>query len=256
MFRGIQDYMAWCQLTAEKEDVREKCISTLTYLYEKIDSKDAHALLQVQKMDMRNANVRIIEDKYISIEPKLSKETQEIVDANEKNNEPQNEVLTKFKDVIDKKADIHEVHDLIEQLESLMQSPEDEVRYEDYYILALCVAFRDDNLAKEKRKEYVNKWLDRIENLHSGNSYVADLKLSAALIAQYSKDIGDESRNRLKRFMVACLMNSGANGQIGLLRNLITTYLFNNPGVARIFFTQLFVVHMMNGIIQFTTKKS
>lgn len=239
MFRGIQDYMAWCQLTAEKEDVREKCISTLTYLYEKIDSKDAHALLQVQKMDMRNANVRIIEDKYISIEPKLSKETQEIVDANEKNNEPQNEVLTKFKDVIDKKADIHEVHDLIEQLESLMQSPEDEVRYEDYYILALCVAFRDDNLAKEKRKEYVNKWLDRIENLHSGNSYVADLKLSAALIAQYSKDIGDESRNRLKRFMVACLMNSGANGQIGLLRNLITTYLFNNPGVARIFFNTI-----------------
>ena len=239
MFRGIQDYMAWCQLTAEKEDVREKCISTLTYLYEKIDSKDAHALLQVQKMDMRNANVRIIEDKYISIEPKLSKETQEIVDANEKNNEPQNEVLNKFKDVIDKKADIHEVHDLIEQLESLMQSPEDEVRYEDYYILALCVAFRDDNLAKEKRKEYVNKWLDRIENLHSGNSYVADLKLSAALIAQYSKDIGDESRNRLKRFMVACLMNSGANGQIGLLRNLITTYLFNNSGVARIFFNTI-----------------
>lgn len=59
-------------------------------------------------------------------------------------------MLTKFKDVIDKKADIHEVHDLIEQLESLMQSSEDEVRYEDYYILALCVAFRDDNLAKER----------------------------------------------------------------------------------------------------------
>lgn len=239
MFRGIQDYMAWCQLTAENEDIRESCISILEYLYEKIDSKDAHVLLQVQKMDMRDSNVSIIEDKYISIEPKLSKETREIVDANDKHNEPYNEVLVTFKEVMDLNADIHKVQDLIEQLEVLMRSPEDEVRYENYYISALCIAFKDDNLTNEKRREYVNKWLDRIEKLHSGNSYVADLKLSAALLAQYSKDIGDECRNRLKKFMLACLVNSGTNGRISLLRNLITGYLLNNPREARIFFNTI-----------------
>lgn len=239
VFRGIQDYMAWCQLTAENEDIRESCISILEYLYEKIDSKDAHVLLQVQKMDMRDSNVSIIEDKYISIEPKLSKETREIVDANDKHNEPYNEVLVTFKEVMDLNADIHKVQDLIEQLEVLMRSPEDEVRYENYYISALCIAFKDDNLTNEKRREYVNKWLNRIEKLHSGNSYVADLKLSAALLAQYSKDIGDECRNRLKKFMLACLVNSGTNGQISLLRNLITGYLLNNPREARIFFNTI-----------------
>ena len=127
----------------------------------------------------------------------------------------------------------------ITPVQLILCNPEDEVRYENYYISALCIAFKDDNLTNEKRREYVNKWLDRIEKLHSGNSYVADLKLSAALLAQYSKDIGDECRNRLKKFMLACLVNSGTNGQISLLRNLITGYLLNNPREARIFFNTI-----------------
>lgn len=239
MFRGIQDYMAWCQLTAENEAVRENCINILDYLYGKIDSKDAHVLLKVQKMDMRDANVRVIEDKYIAIEPKLSKETQKIVDTNEKMNEPQNKTLMTLNEVMEQKADLHKVEGLIEQLEALMRSPEDVVRYEDYYILSLCVAFKDDNLSDEKRMEYVGKWLDRIENILSGESYVADLKLTAALIAQYQKDIGDEIRNRLKRFMLLCLMDSGRNGQISLLRKLITSYLLNNSRIARVFFNTI-----------------
>lgn len=40
-------------------------------------------------------------------------------------------------------------------------------------------------------------------------------------------------------FMLTCLMNSGENGQIGLLRNLITQYLLINPEVARIFFNTI-----------------
>ena len=239
MFRGIQDYMAWIQMTAENEATRESCISVLDYLYGKIDSKDTHALLQVQKMDMRNANVRNIEDKYTVYEPKLSKETQEIVDANKKKNEPQNKILMTLDEVMEQKADFHKVQDLIEQLETLMCSPEEEIRYENYYILSLYVAVKDDSLSTEKRMEYVGKWLERIENIHSGESYVADLKLSATLIAQYQKDIGDEIRNRLKRFMLTCLMDSGANGQINLLRDIITSYLLNNPGIARVFFNTI-----------------
>ncbi len=239
IFLGIQEYMAWSQLNAEEETTRESCIRVLDYLYGKIDIKDTRALFQVQKMDMRNANVRIVEDKYISIEPVFSKEIQKIVDANEKSKEPQNEVLNLIKDVIDQKADIQKVHELIERLETFICSPEYEVQYLNYYILSLCLAFKNDSLSKEKRTEYVDKWLDRIENINSKKSYAAELKLTEVLIAQYQKDIGDEIRNRLKRFMLTCIINSGADGQIAILGDQITSFLLNNPNIARIFFNTI-----------------
>ena len=240
-FRGIQHYMVWNQLTEEKDDIKDRCVRILEYLYSKIDSKDANALLQVQKMDMRDAGVRIIDNKYISIEPKLSEETQKIVDDNEKNNEPKNEVLVALKDVIEEENCLQntKIQELIERLEDLMSSPETSIIYEDKYILSLCIALKGDELSKEKRMEYVDKWLDRIWNIFSGESYVADLKLTVALIAQYQKDLGYEVKNKLKKFMLFCLMHSGSNGQIDYLQNIVTKYLLNQPKAARIFFNTI-----------------
>ena len=65
------------------------------------------------------------------------------------------------------------MQELIERLEDLMSSPETSIIYEDKYILSLCIALKDDELSKEKRMKYVDKWLDRIWNIFSGESYVA-----------------------------------------------------------------------------------
>jgi hypothetical protein len=169
----------------------------------------------------------------------LSKETLKIVEDNEKKIEPKNEVLTALNSAINQETDIQKMQGLIMQLEELMISQEDIIQYEDYYILSLCIVLKDDELSKEKRSEYVDKWLDRVWKILSGKSYMADLKLTIVLVAQYKKDIENVTRNRLKKFMFMCIVQSGGNGQIDLLRKLITNYFLNNPDVAHIFFNAI-----------------
>ena len=79
------------------EMVCKQCFSVLDYLYKKIDNNNAHILLQVQKMDMRNAKVNIIDDGVVSVEPILSDESQKIVNDNETKKQPEEDIINKLK---------------------------------------------------------------------------------------------------------------------------------------------------------------
>ncbi len=72
---GLQQYIAYCQLIGNVE-LKKQCENLLDYLYNNIDKKNAHTLLQVQKMDMRNAKLKKFGDSFYSVEPLLSEEPQ------------------------------------------------------------------------------------------------------------------------------------------------------------------------------------
>ena len=237
-YQGLQNYMAWSQLFCE-EKVCKRCISVLEYLYNMIDTNNAHILLQVQKMDMRNAKVNIIDDGVVSVEPILSDESQKIVNDNETKKQPEEDIINKLKKILegDNSDNLEIVLEEIDNIKSLMSEPENAIKYEHYYIMFICIALKNQNLSKAKRTELVCDWAGRIKNIFSHiKLYVADLKLSEALFQQYWRNIDNIARNHLKDLMLFCLIDRTSDGQIALLRSIVLFYLSNHETTARILF--------------------
>ena len=243
-YQGLQDYMAWSQLFCE-EKVCKRCISVLEYLYNMIDTNNAHILLQVQKMDMRNAKVKIYDDSLISVEPNLSDEPQRIVNCNETKKQPEEAIIKKLKSILegDNSDNLKTVLEEIDNIKSLMSDPENEIKYEHYYIMFICIALKNQNLSKAKRTELVCDWAGRIENIFSHKkTYVADLKLSAALFQQYWNNIDNTARIQLKDLMLFCLIDRSSNGQIATLRKIVLHSLSDYEMTARILFNTIIAI--------------
>ena len=243
-YQGLQNYMALSQLLGD-EMVCEKCFSVLDYLYKKIDNNNAHILLQVQKMDLRNAKVNIYDHGVVSVEPSLSEESQKIVNDNEIKKQPEEDIIKKLKKILegDNSDNLEIVLEEIDNIKSLMSEPENVIKYEHYYIMFICIALKNQNLSKAKRTELVCDWAGRIENIFSHKKlYVADLKLSEALFQQYWRNIDNIARNHLKDLMLFCLTDRTSDGQIALLRRIVLFYLSKHETTARILFNTVIAI--------------
>ncbi len=240
-FRGLQDYVALNQLTKNKS-ARELSIATLEHLYRTVDSTDAQVLLQVQKMDMRNAEVHIKDDNTITIEPRLTEGPQKIVDENAPKLNAEGNLISSIKELFDtKKTDnLEEVLALLDGIKVLMNTDDNKANYENYYIMILAIALNNSSLSKEKRTEIVCDWSERIDNVITHkSSYVADLNVSPILFNQYGKDIETVAKNRLKKFMLNCLLTCSSDGQVITLRRMIVNYLLTDEHAAQVFFNTI-----------------
>ncbi|SDJ24977.1 hypothetical protein SAMN04487760_10482 [Lachnospiraceae bacterium G41] len=242
-FKSLQQYMAWSQLNGNNK-AKEYCAKVLDYLYEKIDDSDAHVLLQVQKMDMRNAKIKLYGEGILSIEPNLSEETQIIVDEYEANNSQEKTIFQILDNILrDKESTIEPILEGIDYINQLMESPEESIKYESYYIMFLCLALKNDNLSKARRSELVCDWIDRIENIFSYMAgYVADIDLSFVLFEQLWNDIDKTASNRLKKFILLCLIDKSYNGQVNKLKKYILDFLYNKKSTARIYFNTILAI--------------
>ena len=237
-YSGIQDYMARCQLFGE-DALNEQCIGVLEYLYDKSDKNNPHVLLQIQKMDMRHAKYKKHGENLYLVEPQLTEETQRIVDENEGKNQPEREVLFRLKNVLDKGAsdNLELVLQSIDIIKGLMTGQEETINLENYYIMFVSLALKNPALSQSRRTELVCEWIDRIENVFSHkNSYVSDLRISVVLFEQYRNEIDTEAKRKLKKIILACMLDCSSDGQIGLLRRIIIDTLMGDTDISRVFF--------------------
>ena len=240
-FCGLQDYVALNQLT-NSQIARERSIATLEYLYKIVDSTDAKVLLQIQKMDMRDAEVHIKDDSTIIIEPHLTEGPHKIVEENAPNLSAEESLINSIKELFDSKKtdDLEEVLGLLNDIKALMNTDESKVNFENYYIMILAIILNNSSLSKEKRTEIVCDWSERINNVITRkSSYVADLNLSPILFNQYGKDIETVAKNRLKKFMLDCLIACSYDGQIITLRRMVVDYLLKDEHTAQIIFNTI-----------------
>ena len=240
-YTGIQDYMACCQLFGE-ETLNEQCIGILEYLYDKNDKNNPHTLLQIQKMDMRHAKYKKHGENLYSVEPQLTDETQRIVDENEGKNQPERDVLCRLKNVLDKGTsdNLELVLQSIDVIKELMTGQEETINLENYYIMFISLALKNPALSQSRRTELVCEWIDRIENVFSHkNSYVSDLRISVVLFEQYRNEIDTEAKRKLKKIILACLIDCSSDGQIGLLRRIIVDTLMGDTNISRVFFNTI-----------------
>lgn len=238
-FLNIQDYMARSQFSSEGM-VRQQCFDVLDYLYTKIDTEDAHALLQVQKMDMRNAKYHI-EDSFITVEPMLSEGPQKIVDDNDSNKYEQ-EIVSNLTNILKDgtNENLESILENIDYVKSLMTTEADLVKYENYYVMLLCLALKCQELSQSQRSLLVLDWTERLEGfITRKSSYIADLKLSFVLFNQADNSLDKDAKRKLKKLLLQCLILSPSDGQISCLNDHATSFLLTNTHLSRCFFNTI-----------------
>ncbi len=240
-FKGIQEYVARNQL--EFGDIaRKKSVALIDHLYKMVDESDSVALLQIQKMDMRNANRTVINDEIEIITPRLTEGPQRIVDENKPIFSAEQKIYDSLYNLLENRRldNLEEVLHTLDYIKSHMDTREHIVEYENYYIMVLVVALNSSTLLKEKRTELVCDWVDRIENIITRkSSYVADLNLSSVLFEQCRNELCIEAKKKLRRLMLSCLVDCSSDGQISALRRMIVKYLYEDEATSQCFFNTL-----------------
>ena len=239
---SLTDYILKTQLLGHSED-RALCEKTLDYLYSIIPNDEDHAVqhLQIQKMDLRKAEVAPCVDGYCLV-PQVTGAAEEVV----KNYE--NSQAYKEKSVINRlehqyiKTDkgrgmfIDDCLAGIKELESILASPYSAVFVEPEYVKYIACALSKDELDMETRSKYCQFWIDRLNRNNGNGPFVFDIELVHILFEQAGKDLNESTKAELKRLFLTILLNRNQNGLLSHFGDELKQYLETNDRWAKILF--------------------
>ena len=239
-FSNIQDYMARSQLFFD-DAIKSLCEKTIDYLYDHIDKKDSHVLLQAQKMDMRNADFKIDEN-IIAVSAALSEGPQKIVDEHRLSNQPVDDMAMKLKNIVETNDEnnLDTVLDCIKSIKSIMCTEQKTFEFERYYITLMCLALTKPAITMIQRSELIDDWIKRLQGfINKTGAYIADFKLSYVLFSQIRSDISDEVRRKLKFLMLSCFLIGPEDGRLTQLRDILTKYLLTDGCASHYLFNSI-----------------
>ncbi len=226
--------------------IKEKCGSIIDYLYSIIPNDDDHAVeyLQIQKMDLRKSKLSVVEDKYIAIEPTVSGAAEKLT----KEQENANKIDKIISDLINEcnnrfhngKLTLEHCVEIIDQLIAKIEESAHGVTYENSLIALISYAISYDELDEEHRDRYCDIWLNGIYRIiNMTGSFAADYQFSIIFFVQIEKNISRETKNKIKKLMLDCILYSGPNGIVNNISRLIHNYLLQKPSLSKIFFNTI-----------------
>lgn len=246
---SLQEYMIQMQLISS-EQVAEKAQAILDYLYSLYPNNKEYAKenLQIQNMDLRNASVRSIGNNLTEIQPVVVGEAKKITEENDNN--PYIIERKRLKSII---QDCHEkiqknYFDLssclvqIEALRTLLQTALIPAEIEDVLVGLIAYSFGFDDMDEECRSNFCQIWIDGIEKLFNGESFIFDISLSKVLFAQVEHNLNDIVKARLLHLMVDCILYRGHNGIINKISTQLKHYLVTNKVLAKSMFSTIVAV--------------
>lgn len=234
---SLQDYFSRLQIYFDA-NLRDKCHIVLDYLYESInnDEEHSHELLQIQKMDLREAIVHKIDDNTISLEPQITGEAKKIVENHERSQEKNNKLAKLLEEsnetAVNGQPELSTVIKVIDYLLEIMDGSDLDFQYEDLFIKIIAFALLSDELDEERRDFYCRKWIKGIRRYFDNGSLAADIETFPILIKQLESNVSLECKNEIKKLIFDCLMYSGQQGIVDKLAKHIKEYLRNNKNLA------------------------
>lgn len=239
---SMQEYMIRMQMR-DDENIRGKAERILDYLYSIIpnDEENAPYYLQIQKMDLRNAQMYRVDDNTYAIVPQISKEVKEIV--SNKNDyisiekKKISEIIEKCNQMINEGTyGLSECLTAIDELQDISASSAIPFTSENILIMLISYALSKDELNKKRRSELCMFWIDGINKIFQNGSFTYDHLLSTILFKQIEKELEDDTSIALKKLMLNCLLYREQNGIISDIANYLKEYLPSNQKIAKILF--------------------
>lgn len=219
--------------------IRQHCHDMLDYLYAKIESDKlgAEELLQVQKMDARNAEYEIIGENQIAFSPHISGEAAEYMnqkaEAGDNGSSHVKRVYECIDGVLKEEISTQDVMDIIEETLASMDQDINCIVCENPLIMLIAVVFNKLKLDVPTRSKLCNLWIDGIRRIFSNGTFAAEAKLSKVLFEQINSDVSIETKNNLKLLILDLLLYKGNNGLISEIAHLAKDFLSVNEKIAR-----------------------
>jgi hypothetical protein len=249
LFLSLQGYMIQMQLSSN-DQVIEAAQSILDYMYSLYSNNKEHAKenLQIQKMDLRNASIRSLGNNLTEIKPVVVGEAKKITEQNDES--PfmiEQKILASIIQECHEQIQTHcfdlsACLDKIEKLKSLRQTASITIEIESVLVRLIAHSFTFENMGKEHRSNLCQIWIDGIEKLFKGESFVFDIPLSKVLFAQVEHNLNDVVKARLFHLMVDCILYKGHNGIINKISTQLKHYLVTNKVLAKSMFSTIVAV--------------
>ncbi|WP_349946743.1 SMEK domain-containing protein [Lacrimispora sp. BS-2] len=242
----MQEYVMRMQMCKD-EKIRLKAENVLDYLYSKIpdDADNAHYHLQIQKMDLRNAQIYKVNDNTFAISPQISGEAEKIVNNNQNGNfNIEQKYISEIVDECNKKVNEEtfstaECLAAIDRLYNIASSSDLPYTTEKILIMLISCALSKDDLNRTRRSELCRVWIDGINKIFNNNSFTYDHILSTMLFKQIEEELEDTVSVALKQLMLDCLLYHGQQGIISDIARYLKEYLPSNQKLARALFNTI-----------------
>lgn len=243
---SIQDYVRNMQLCEDK-NIKLKAENILDYLYSKIpnDSNNAQYHLQIQKMDLRNAEIYQESEKTLFITPKISGEAEKLVNEgqNSEFNKEQNLISNIINKCNNKIKDgtfmMVECLDVIDKLNNFISSTVISLKTEEILIMFISYALTKFNLDRNQRSRLCKIWIEGINKIFKNNCLIYKYALSKALFKQIEEDIEDCVLIELKKLILDIILYNGQQGIILEIANYLKDYLPSNQKMATSLFNTI-----------------
>ena len=231
------DYFLIAQISFS-ENLKEKCHNILDYLYSLVPNDSINALdhLQIQKMDVRNAEFTDVNENVCQITPVITGEAKKIVDENELENKPAQIIDNLFKEVDERLSEnefnleynLHVIDELLNLTENnLVLSV-----HSKELIIFIVKALANKSLDETNRTRLCELWLKGIEQCFSGGSFIFEYNLLPVLLSQIEVNIHNETKNKIKRLILNCVLYNGNNGVIFKITDSVKRFLRSNQLLA------------------------
>lgn len=226
-------------------EIKEKCHNILDYLYSIIsnDKENAVTYLQIQKMDLRTAQVEKVDDNTIALIPTISGEAEKVTIENEKRQHPENEIALLINAVNEKLSkNEFRLEDCLETIDELIKIRKKTIfpnNYDKFLIDLLTIALSDASLDNDTRASFCQIWIDGIKTYFSMGSFIFNYSHSGLLFSQIETDVCDDVKAQIKQLMVNLILFKPEHGVVDKIACFAKRYLSTNQQLARTVFNTI-----------------
>ena len=245
---SLQDIVLKMQLLGGEK--KEKAEQILDFLYSIISNRgeDARLYLQIQKMDLRNADVKSVDEHTYAIVPEITGEAKKIVEENSRSKF--NQDRNAFQRIVEKcnslmtegKFKLQECLDMIVQLQTLIKDMDVPGQAQRTLVMIIAYALEKYELTLEKRSELCSIWLDGVNSIFNKGSFMCDINLIGILYKQIEYEIDALVKEKMKRHMLNCLLDMGQEGIIFNISVQLKKYLMQNANLAQLIFNTIVAI--------------
>lgn len=241
---NLLDYVRDCQIYHD-EEIKTRCHRILDYLYSIVsnDKENATNYLQIQKMDLRTAQVVKVDDTTIALVPTVTGEAEKITIENEKLRQPENSIASLVNDCIKKiNRDEFQLYDCLKTIELLLESRENCIVpgvYDKFLIDLIIWALHDKTLDDNMRSKFCQIWIDGIKSYFSMGSFIFEYSLSQVLFAQLETNVCNGIKKQIKQLILDLILFEGQHGVVEEIARYAKRYLATNEQLARAVFNTI-----------------
>ncbi len=227
------------------EDIKLRCRKILDYLYSVVpnDKENATNYLQIQKMDLRTAQVVKVDDTTIALVPTVTGEAEKITIENEKQRQPESSIASLI-NCCNKKISKGEfkINDCLEAIELLLEARKNCIVPEVYnkVLIDLIIwVLHDKTLDDDTRSRFCQIWIDGIKSYFSMRSFIFDYSLSRVLFGQLETNVCNGIKKQIKQLILDLILFEGQHGVVAEIARYAKRYLATNEQLARAVFNTI-----------------